>query len=204
MNAEKAPKVKDVGITRRTALRRGAVVGGAVIWATPVVQTLGMRQAWGQATPLPLCGRMTGGGNDPKVDKIVRYGFELHCSTAVVPNNLEVAFLYQDQEVNFHLDTLTSVTCSDDPAVTPNPPNADFDTMTGTGTGHLTGPGAPGCSGADSALIEFRLVDGGEGSNAADFISFKVWCGTTTILDTSGSPFGGNVQAHNATGSKQC
>ncbi len=196
-------KKERTGITRRDALKRGAVVGGAVIWASPVVQTIGMRDAWAQSTPSPLCGRMTGGGNDPKVDKIVRYGFELHCGVAVLPNNLEVAFLYNDQEVNFHMDTLLSITCSDDPSVTPNPPNADFDTMVGTGSGHLTGPGA-GCTGTDSALIEFTLVDGGEGGGSPDFISFKITCGSTTVLETSGSPFGGNIQAHNATGSKQC
>jgi hypothetical protein len=32
-------------ITRREALRRGAVVGGAVLWASPTVQTLGMGRA---------------------------------------------------------------------------------------------------------------------------------------------------------------
>lgn len=190
---------RNPGITRRDALRRGAVVGGALIWAAPVVQTVGMQAAKAQATP--LCGRMTGGGNEPGVDKVSRYGFELNCSTALGPNNLEVAFVYQDQEVNFHLDTLTSVVCSDNPSITPNPPRADFDTMEGTGTGHLTGPGAPGCTDDNSASIEFKLVDGGEGRGAVDFISFKITCGSTVILDTSGSPFGGNIQAH---GNKRC
>lgn len=36
------------GITRRDLLRRGAVLGGAVVWATPVVQTLGMGRAFAQ------------------------------------------------------------------------------------------------------------------------------------------------------------
>lgn len=30
-----------LGISRRTLLRRGAIVGGAMVWATPVVQTFG-------------------------------------------------------------------------------------------------------------------------------------------------------------------
>jgi hypothetical protein len=34
------------GITRRDLLRRGAVLGGAVVWTTPVVQTLGMGRAF--------------------------------------------------------------------------------------------------------------------------------------------------------------
>jgi len=36
------------GITRRDLLRRGAVLGGAVVWTTPVVQTLGMGRAFAQ------------------------------------------------------------------------------------------------------------------------------------------------------------
>ena len=38
------------GITRRDLLRRGAVLGGAVVWTTPVVQTLGMGRAFAQTT----------------------------------------------------------------------------------------------------------------------------------------------------------
>jgi hypothetical protein len=37
------------GITRREMLKRGAIFGGAVVWATPVVQTVGMRRALAQA-----------------------------------------------------------------------------------------------------------------------------------------------------------
>jgi hypothetical protein len=36
-------------ITRRQALRRGTALGGAVLWATPVVQILGMSPALAQA-----------------------------------------------------------------------------------------------------------------------------------------------------------
>jgi len=41
-------------ISRREILKRGAVVGGAVLWVTPVVQTLGMGQAFAQ-TPSQVC-----------------------------------------------------------------------------------------------------------------------------------------------------
>lgn len=41
------------GISRRDLLKRGAALGGAVVWATPVVQTLGMGRAFAQsATPV--------------------------------------------------------------------------------------------------------------------------------------------------------
>ncbi|NND03067.1 MAG: hypothetical protein HKN91_09790 [Acidimicrobiia bacterium] len=42
-------------ITRREMLKRGAVVGGTVLWATPVVQTIGMGAAYAQV-PSPSCG----------------------------------------------------------------------------------------------------------------------------------------------------
>lgn len=44
------------GITRRDLLRRGAVLGGAVVWTTPVVQTLGMGRAFANtASPVDGC-----------------------------------------------------------------------------------------------------------------------------------------------------
>lgn len=33
-------------LTRRQVLKRGAAVGGTLLWATPVVQSLGARPAW--------------------------------------------------------------------------------------------------------------------------------------------------------------
>lgn len=33
-------------LTRRELLKRGAAVGGTLVWATPVVQSLGARPAW--------------------------------------------------------------------------------------------------------------------------------------------------------------
>ena len=42
------PENKGEGISRRDLLRKGAVLGGAVVWATPVVQTLSMGRAYAQ------------------------------------------------------------------------------------------------------------------------------------------------------------
>ena len=41
---------QEQGISRRDLLKRGAALGGAVVWATPVVQTLGMGRAYAQTT----------------------------------------------------------------------------------------------------------------------------------------------------------
>lgn len=48
-------------VTRHTALKRGAVAGGALLWAAPAVQTIGMPRAWAQVYAVSAC-RMTGGG----------------------------------------------------------------------------------------------------------------------------------------------
>ena len=50
------PDEQPVGITRRQALKRGAVLGGALAWATPVVQVIGMKPAFAQvASPASDC-----------------------------------------------------------------------------------------------------------------------------------------------------
>jgi hypothetical protein len=53
----------DGAVTRREVLRRGAVVGAATVWATPVVQAVGGRAlAQGMGSPEPGSG---GTGGDP-------------------------------------------------------------------------------------------------------------------------------------------
>lgn len=42
------------GLSRRDFLKRGAILGGAVVWATPIVQVVGMRPALAQTTS-PVC-----------------------------------------------------------------------------------------------------------------------------------------------------
>ena len=37
------------GISRRDAIKKGALVGGAVMWAVPAVQTVGNSAAWAQS-----------------------------------------------------------------------------------------------------------------------------------------------------------
>jgi hypothetical protein len=45
---------RESGVSRRELLRRGAIVGGTLVWATPVLQSLAP-PAFAQATPRP-CG----------------------------------------------------------------------------------------------------------------------------------------------------
>ncbi len=44
------------GLSRREALKRGAVMGGALVWAVPVVQTVGMNAALAQEPSPCTCG----------------------------------------------------------------------------------------------------------------------------------------------------
>ena len=43
------PSSANQGITRRDLLKKGAVLGGAVVWVTPIVQSVGMGRAFAQA-----------------------------------------------------------------------------------------------------------------------------------------------------------
>jgi len=100
--------------------------------------------------PPPLDGRMTGGGSVFMGDVRFTHGFELHCDPNDLPNNLEVNW----PDNRFHLTSLTSVVCTDDPALNPLPRKAGFDTYTATGEGLWNGQ--PG------ATIEFVFTDDGE------------------------------------------
>lgn len=200
------------GMDRRTLLKRGAVVGGAAVWATPVVQSLAA-PAWAAGSPLAgECGRFTGGGrvDNPAIADVRgqqrlddgTLGFTLHCSPAEGPNNLTVSF-FQDQlstqEVTFHLDALTSVLCTF--PTDPTPPAAPVSRITATGVGHTTGNYV-----ADGVQIRFTFTDSGEPSTA-DTVDIVITDAAGNVLFTTSGPqplFGGNIQAHRSTGSNAC
>jgi hypothetical protein len=102
-------------------------------------------------------GRMTGGGSIFLDDGTrVTHGFELHCDATVHPNHLEINWHPADGGAGgrFHLESLTSATCTDDPTISPNPPKAPFDTYTGAGTGRVDG--------VDGATATWVFTDAGE------------------------------------------
>ena len=132
---------------------------------------------------------MTGGGSVFGTAGLrVTHGFELHCDLEIGPNNLEINW----EGNHFHLDTLTSVSCTDDPNIEPPPPAADFDTYFATGTGS--------CNGVEGATITFTLTDAGEpGAKGAkkDTATFEITgCPDGLTLSVSGSLKKGNHQAH--------
>lgn len=182
------------GMSRRTLIKRSAIVGGTVLWAAPVVQSF-TSPAFGQVgTAEEICGRMTYGGFiDTVLYGRVTYGGELHCGTpAVPPNRLEVNW---EGGNNFHLTGDFTSSCLDTPAIE-TPPAADFDTLVGSGTGTLNQQAG--------YSVEITLTDSGE-PGTADTISLTISDSNGVIvLQASGPVSGGNIQAHAATGSKAC
>jgi hypothetical protein len=128
---------------------------------------------------------MTGGGSIfTKEGGRVTHGFELHCDPEVGPNNLEINFSGN----HCHLTELLTAVCTDDPAIAPRPPSADFDTYNGTGT--MT------CNSDPSCTITFVLTDAGE-PGKKDFASYNIACPDSGLaLTVSGNLNKGNQQAH--------
>ena len=133
--------------------------------------------------PVNIQGRMTGGGSIGNTG--VRHGFELNCDATKGPNHLEINW---GKGKKFHLETLTSATCSDNLAISPNPPSAPFDTYKGKGTGRYNG--------VSGATAEWTFDDKGEpGKN--DYATIKITdAGNNTVLNVSGNLSSGNHQAH--------
>jgi hypothetical protein len=139
--------------------------------------------------PVEDKGFMTGGGNivKGKGKNAQRYtwGFEIRCDGS------QGNFQYNDhaQKGKFHLESITSVTCSDDPAIDPNPPKASFDTLTMIGTGRWNG--------VSGATIEVTLTDAGQpGRN--DTIDLEISVAGSPVSSISGNLDGGNHQAHDS------
>jgi hypothetical protein len=136
--------------------------------------------------------RMTGGGTfiaaqDGKTK--ITYGFELHCDESERPNNLEINW----QGNQFHLETISNVSCVLDANVTgPQPPVASINTLYLTGTGRYNGQ--------SGFTISVTLVDAGEPGkrDTATFVITDQF--GNYILRVTGTLTVGNNQAHRATG----
>jgi hypothetical protein len=128
-----------------------------------------------------VMGRFTGGGSIfNSAGERITHGFELHCSVSDLPNNLEI----NNGGNNFHLDTLTSVSCSVDAS--------GVATITGTGSGTFNG--VPGYT------ISFTMTDAGE-PGTSDFASYTIVSPAGAVVTSvSGSGFltFGNQQFHPA------
>jgi DNA-binding beta-propeller fold protein YncE len=131
-------------------------------------------------------GRMTGGGKVVAGSVEARYGFELHSDVNQKPNNLQVTWTGGNR---FHLESLETALCTDDPNISEGKPVAGFDTYKGTGTGRLNG--------VPNATVEFEFTDAGE-PGVNDTVKITIKDATdAVVLSISGHPLkGGNHQAH--------
>jgi hypothetical protein len=143
-------------------------------------------------------GRMTGGGGcttDSNGDQVhVTHGFILHCDATKKPNNLEVNWTIDGQmgSFRFHLDTLQTAICTNDPNLDEEQPVAGFDTYDGTGEGRYTDNQNNQCD----ASAEWTFTDNGE-PGGEDSFEITITCEgqTVPVLDIL-CPLGGNHQAH--------
>ena len=133
-----------------------------------------------------LDGRMTGGGSVFAQDGTrVTHGFELHCASAMQPNNVQINW---GKGNRFKLDTLTFAKCSDTRGIGEEKPIAGLDTLKGQGVGQFNGQ--PG------AMVEFEFIDSGEpGINDSAYV--KVMDASGNVVMTAGGALkNGNHQAH--------
>ncbi|MFZ2411900.1 MAG: SdrD B-like domain-containing protein [Candidatus Methanoperedens sp.] len=125
-------------------------------------------------------GKMTGGGSVGTAN----FAFELNCNVTKKPMGLEINW----GKNKFHLEELTSASCSDDAAINPEKPSASFDTYTGAGTGSYNK--------LSGYTASWTFKDAGEpGIN--DWFSLQIKdSGGVAVLDVSGTLKDGNIQAH--------
>jgi len=135
----------------------------------------------------PIQGRMTGGGSVFTEDGMrVTHGFTLHCDDSKEPNNLQVNW---GKGNKFHLESLDSAFCSDDPNIDEAPPVAGFDTYKGVGMGRYNG--------VSGATAKWIFTDAGEPGKNNDHAEITITdAGGNVVLTVSGTLNSGNQQAH--------
>lgn len=140
------------------------------------------------ALPELIEGRMTGGGSVFNASMRVTQGFELNCNASKVPNDLQINW---GKNNKFHLESLSTASCSNDATIDEAPPVAGFDTYEGTGTGRYNG--MPGSA-------HWIFTDAGE-PGKSDTALIHIWDNPTMsgapVLSASGNLTNGNHQAHN-------
>ncbi len=190
-------------LSRRSVIKRAAVVGAATAWATPTIQSIAS-PAFAAGSPPGACGScMTGGGQivtmagAPVVfmgNTIPKLSFglgQLCCEdwkTEQIEVNAHPTNKAKD-DISWHFTTAT-LTCTKTGNPAPPPNTADCaNQFVGTAS--------------DSAgnTLTFTLVDNGEPGQDVDFVSMTVRnSGGATLLSGTGTLDRGNLQIHEGLG----
>lgn len=174
-------------LNRRDMLKRGALVGGALIWTTPIVQSIGGSAL--ATTGTGDCGWMTGGGQLTGTYRgepaRVTFGLgKIRCGsteTTLEVNAHPINSNGPSGDASFHFTTIITLNCitTGDPSP---PKNSEPNRYIGTasdGNGHV---------------VSFDFTDNGEpGTNDEATISISE--NSVVILTATGFT-GGNLQAH--------
>lgn len=143
----------------------------------------------GGGSIFPTDGNIVTYGGQVADDGRVTHGFVLHCYERN-SDNLQVVNHALNQ--SFHLETVYYTACIDDPGISPNPPDADFDTIMGGGLGRCKQPDR-------ECWAEWKFTDGGErGGCLRDtaIITVKDMTNNQIVFSISGDVDCGNHQAH--------
>jgi phosphatidylserine decarboxylase len=134
-------------------------------------------------------GRFTGGGSiflptgtDQRTGLRITHGFELHCNKDIPPNNLEINWAGEaTRQSQFHLESLTTAGCTDDPTFEPKPPKSTtFDTYGGPVLGQFA-VGTGRYNGTSGYIINFQLTDAGE-PGTGDRACYLITSPTGTVV----------------------
>jgi hypothetical protein len=190
----------DRRLDRRDLLKRSALLGGAVVWTTPVIQSIG-GAAW--AAQGSGCGCLTGGGGQLSatyegVPGTVTFGVgkiccgsdkttlqvNFHPTTPVVEvkknGKIKAA---ADGDTPFHFTTILTLECTNTGDPAPPPSSTD-------GANHFEGT----ATNDDGDHISFTFEDNGE-PGTSDQASLTITDASGGVLTASGFS-GGNLQAH--------
>lgn len=179
-------------------LRTGSTVTQRALWLhSDLIGDVVVSEAMAGVTGNP-CGTvkpprrpgafMSGGGSIQTAVGRVTHGAHLQCTATAAPSNLQVNWGGN----RFHLDSVATSSCTDDPSISAGQPVTNFDTLTGTGTGT--------CNGVAGVAVSWKLTDAGE-PGAADRFEFRVVDAGASgcSLDAAGTLDMGNQQAHHTT-----
>ena len=194
-------------LSRRSVIKRAAVVGAATAWATPTIQSIAS-PAFAAGTPAGRCTAcITGGGNEilggtfngQPLEKITVGVGQICCENNGPPAN--------QQEVTIVLHPV------DAPGGGPPPDTTQFLfrynlTVTCTKTGNpAPPPGTAECANrltgtltdADGNTLSFIFEDNGEPGQNVDFVSVSI-SGPAGSASGSGLLAKGNLQIHEGLG----